>query len=601
MELSGYFAILVILGMVVGLALEVASADFILFLALSSFMLTGIITPTEALSGFSNKGMLTVAILFIVSYAVQNTGALEGIGNLFLNRRRKGSLSKMLLRMMVPVSALSAFLNNTPIVIMFTPMVKRWAARLNFSPSKFLIPLSYATIFGGVCTLIGTSTNLVVHGLMLDNKMQGISMFELAQVGLPCAVIGWLYLALIGKRLLPDRKDMVEVIEENSKEYIIEMKAKGGCELIGKTIKDAGLRNLRGLFLIEIERNGKPLGPVSGEEKISEEDILVFVGVTSAVVDLYEIKGLVPVEQERVEKDIGFMRRNLLEAVISSSSPVIGQTVKECRFREKYGAGVIAVHRNGERVKSKVGSIKLRAGDTLLLLTRSDFLRKWRNSQDFYLISNVKAVKPKRYDKAFIAMGIVALMVIAATVGRYMPKLAGSQIGMLHAAFAAAILLVATRCVSYSEARDSIRWDVIITIACAFGVSKALQKSGAASAIAGFIIDIVKDFGPIGVLAGIYLLTTVFTEIITNNAAAALIFPIAFSAAAQMGVSPKPFFIAIAIAASASFATPIGYQTNLIVQGAGGYKFRDYLKVGIPLNILFFIASTVLIPIFWKF
>jgi len=596
MSFEGYLTIGVVALMTVALALELTGADAILFGALAILMLFGIVTPSEALSGFSNKGMMTVAVLFIISRAIQNTGALEGVSKRFLTMKKDGHLSMMMLRMMMPITFMSAFLNNTPIVVMFVPVVKKWAEKLHFSGSKFLIPLSYASIFGGICTLIGTSTNLVVHGLMLDNGLGGISMFELAKIGVPCAVIGWLYLAFWGSKVLPDRKDIMEVINENRKEYVVAMAVQEGCDLIGKTIQEAGLRNLRGLYLVEIERDGKSLGPVSHDQEIQIHDHLMFAGITSAIVDLCDIHGLVPVEE-----DLHGIRQHLVEAVISSNSPVIGMTVKESAFRTKYGAGIIAVHRNGERILSKIGSIVLKAGDTLLLLAPRRFVDNWKNSADFFLVSTVKTVKPKAYHKSYLALSILVLMILAATFGKQLPTIGGQHINMLHAGFAAALLMVLTRCIRIGEARESIQWHVLITIACAFGISKALQNSGAAAAIAGGVINVVKGLGPIGVLGAIYLLTTIFTEIITNNAAAALVFPIALAAAQKMGIDPKPFFIAIAIAASASFLTPIGYQTNLIVQGPGGYKFKDYFKVGLPLNILFFIAAVIIIPMFWGF
>jgi di/tricarboxylate transporter len=492
-------------------------------------------------------------------------------------------------------------LNNTPIVVLFIPTIKKWAERLNISPSKFLIPLSYAAIFGGICTLIGTSTNLVVHGLMLENRMQGLTMFELAKIGVPCAIVGWVYIAFLGNRFLPDRKDILEVIHENRKEYVITMSVQKECSLIGKTIQDAGLRNLKGLFLIGIERKGVPLGPVSSRTQIEVGDHLIFVGVTASVVDLYDINGLVPVSEEIAEEDFQSLRGHFVEAVVSSSSPFIDKTIKESNFRARYTAGVIAVHRNGQKILSKIGSIRLRPGDTLLLLTGPDFVNNWKNSQDFYLVSTIKRVKPKRHKKAILSLFIVGIMILAAPLGKYIPHIGGRSITMLHAAIGAALLLVITRCIHVSEARKAIQWNVLIAIACAFGISKALQNSGAAAAIATSVINLVKGFGVIGVLAAIYFITTLFTEIITNNAAAALVFPIALSAANQLGVDSRPFFIAIAIAASASFMTPIGYQTNLIVQGAGGYKYRDYFLIGLPLNIIFFILAVIIIPLFWQF
>ena len=601
MSLEAYFTICVVVGTVIALVLNIAAADFLLFAALVVLMFSGIITPAEALSGFSNQGVIIVGLFFIVSRAMQNTGAINGIVKSFFNGKRTNGISSLMLRMMIPITCVSAFLNNTPIVVVFVPIVKKWAERYNLSASKFLIPLSYAAIFGGICTLIGTSTNLVVHGLMLENKMEGLSMFELAKVGIPCAIIGWIYLAFVGQRILPDNKDLLEVIEENKKEYVVEMRVKKGCELIGKTIIQASLRNLKGLFLVAIERDGKSFGPVPNTERIKAGDHLMFVGVTSAVVDLYDIHGLVPVTEQMAEEDFKTIRGNLVEAVVSSNSPVLGKTIKEYNFRERYGAGIIAVHRNGERILSKIGSIKLKAGDTFLLLAAKDFLRAWKNSGDFYLISNIKTVMPNVYHKARVALAIVALMILSVTFGPYLPKIGYQRITMLHAAFAAVFLLVLMRCVRINEARESIQWQVLITIACALGVSKAIENSGTSNAIAGCVIDSMQGFGVVGVLAAIYFLTIIFTELITNSAAAALVFPIALSAASQLGVNPKPFFITIAIAASASFLTPIGYQTNLIVQGAGGYKFTDYFKVGLPLSILFFITAIILIPIFWSF
>ncbi len=601
MDFTGYFTIAIIVAMTAVLALELAPSSIVLAGALLLFLLTGVISPTETLAGFSNRGMITVGLLFVVAAGLQYTGALNAVANRFLGKTAKGNRISSLFKIMVPVSSLSAFLNNTPIVVIFTPIIKKWAEKLDLSASKFLIPLSYAAIFGGICTLIGTSTNLVVHGMMLQNNIRGLSMFELGKVGLPCALLGWLYMAFIGQRLLPERKDIMEVVIENRKEYFIGMKVTKKCSAIGKTIFEAGLRNLKNVYLMEIERGGDVFGPVSPDERLKSGDILYFVGVTSAIVDLQEIPGLVPAAHEMFEDDFQRGTSYFVEAVVSDSSPILGRTVKEVDFRDRYKAGVVAIHRNGERIKSKVGSIRLHAGDVLLLLSSDEFLKNWSDSRDFYLVSTIKKQEPRVYHKAFMAVAILTLMVLAATFGSKLPEIGGNRIGMFYAVAAAAALMMITRCVTINQAKRSLDLNVLMTIACAFGLSKALQNSGAAGAIATFLINLVKGFGPVGVLVAIYLLTTVFTEIITNNAAAALIFPVAYSAGAQMGVDPRPFFIAIAIAASASFATPIGYQTNLIVQGAGGYKFTDYLKVGLPLNVLFLIVAAFVIPMFWHF
>ncbi len=603
MGFDGYFTLGIVLAMIIALALEWAGTDVVLFGALSVLMLSGVITPTEAFSGFSNTAMLTVAILFVVSAAIQNTGALNGFVSFFLGTSKKGGMPVLLLRMMAPIAFLSAFINNTPIVVIFAPIVRKWAEKLDLPPSKFLIPLSFATVLGGLCTLIGTSTNLVVHGLLIENGMKGLSLFELAKIGIPCAIIGLLYLAFVGYRLLPTRKGLRSAVVESAKEYVVEMKVKKGCELIGKNVEQAGLRNLRGLFLIDIEREGKSLGPVAPKEVVLAEDRLLFAGIPSAVVDLQEIPGLIPAAHEMFEKDFSRMRTHLVEAVVSSGSPVLGKTVKECNFRGKYGAGVIAVHRNGERVNDKVGSIRLQAGDTLLLFTDENFINNWKDSQDFYLTSYIKDRPPDAQHKAMIVLVISILMILFAVFGEsgLLPNLGGEPISILQASLAAAVLLFLTKCIPAREAKASIRWDVLIAIASSFGISKALQNSGAAELVAQGILKTASSFGPVGALAAVYIMTMMVTELLSNNAAAALIFPIALSTASQLGVDARPFLIAVTIAASAGFMTPIGYQTHLIVQGAGGYKFSDYFKVGLPLNLLAAILSILIIPLFWSF
>jgi di/tricarboxylate transporter len=603
MGIEGLMTLAVVIFMIAALVMEFAAPELILSSALAVLIITGVLTPAEALDGFSNTGVVTVGVLFIVSAAIQNTGALNHFVSLFLGRNRKEGISLLMLRMMTPIAFLSAFVNNTPIVVIFAPIIKRWSEKLRLPASKFLIPLSYATVLGGICTLIGTSTNLVVHGLMIENGIRGLSMFELTKIGVPCTIAGLLYLAFIGKKILPERKDVRAMVTENSKEYVVEMKVKKGCELIGKNVEEAGLRNLRGLFLLDIERDGKSLGPITPKEVIEEEDRLVFVGVPSAVVDLQEIHGLVPAAHEMFEKDFSKMRTHLVEAVVSSGSPVLNKTVKECNFRAKYGAGVVAVHRNGERINAKVGSIRLKAGDTLLLFTDEKFIQNWKDSQDFYLISYIKDRPPNVQHKAYLVLGISVLMILGATLGESgkLPKLAGESISILHCAIAAVFLMLLTKCLPGPEARRSIKWDVLITIACSFGISKALQNSGTADYIGSWILKSATTFGAVGALAVVYLLTMLITELLTNNAAAALVFPIALSTASQLGVDPRPFLIAVTVAASASFMTPIGYQTHLIVQGAGGYKFSDYFKVGLPLNILVALVALFVIPKFWSF
>lgn len=583
------------------LVLDRVPAELAFLGALIFLMASGVVSPAEALSGFSNSGVITIGMLFIVSAAIQNTGSLNSVMNGILGYRRSRKLPPLILRLMFPVAAVSAFINNTPIVVILVPIVKRWAEKLRVPASKFLIPLSYAAIFGGMCTLIGTSTNLVVHGLMLDAGLAGYSFFELAKIGVPFAVAGTLYTAFIGSRLLPGHKDTRAMFEENKKEYIVEMKVRPECELAGRTVQEAGLRNLRGLFLIDIEREGKSLGPVSRRETILAEDRLIFVGLTGAIVDLQEIPGLVPAADEMIERDFASMRTHLVEAVISANSPILDKTVKESQFRRKYGAGIIAVHRNGERIRSKIGSIQLKAGDTLLLLAPPEFLDSFRDSQDFLLVSSIKTKAPVAWQKASLTLGIVSAMILGAVFGPSWIRIGGEPLRILQCSSVAAVLLILTRSIRWMEARKAVRTDILLMIACALGISKALTNSGLAELLARSLIDLSSAFGPAGVLMAVYFATMILTEVMTNNAAAAFLFPVALAASHQLGVDPKPMLVAVTVAASSSFATPIGYQTNLIVQGAGGYRFADYLRVGGPLSLLLFLLGGLLIPLLWSF
>ncbi len=603
MEFQTLLTIFIILGMIAALTFEVAATDLIFFLALIGLVLTGVLSPEEALSGFSNPAVAAVALLFVVSTAVQNTGALNSFISWMLGTSRKGGIPVLMARMTAPVAFFSAFINNTPIVVLFAPMIKKWAEKLKLSPSKFLIPLSYAAVLGGLCTLIGTSTNLVVHGLMLQSGMEGLTLFEIGRVGLPCTIAGLVYLSVWAHRMLPDRKDVRAQVEERTKEYVVEMKVKKGCELVGKSVQQAGLRNLRGLYLMDIERGGKSLGPITPREVIFEDDRLVFVGIPSAVVELQDIPGLVPAAHKMFEQDFSKMRTHLVEAVVSAGSPILGKTVKECNFRGRYGAGVVAVHRHGERIEDKVGNIRLEAGDTLLLFTEERFTDNWKDSQDFYLISYIKDRPPDMQHKSLLVLAIIVMMILGAALAEsgILPPFMGKPLTLLHFVMAASVILLLARCVPGREVKRAMRWDVLITIACALGISRAIQNSGVDSMMAGWILYFSESFGTIAALAFIYVITMLLTELLSNNAAAALVFPVAMAAATQLDVSGRPFAIAVALAASAGFMSPIGYQTHLIVQGIGGYKFGDYFRAGLPLNLLIAIVAIILIPLFWPF
>ncbi len=587
--------------MIIALVREILRPGLILFSALVIFMIFDIITPEDALSGFSNKGMITVALLFLVSEGVKESGILNKTAAIILPKKRK-PIPRLLMQIMIPVSAISAFLNNTPVVIIFGPMLKKWADKLSLPSQKFLIPLSYATIFGGTCTLIGTSTNLLVHGMMLDRGMSGLSMFELAKVGLFIVFFGFLYINLFSNRLLPGEKIPRFSFPNDTREYYFDLYLPPNSNLIGKEIEKRRLPGLKEFTVRTVIRDGKHIRISNSPFVLEADDKLIVAGGSEDVGYLTQSSGVKLNALDNVDPE--FLKKSLrqVEVVIAPRFPGIQQTLGEFDFYGHYNAVVMAVHRNGERITTNLENLELKAGDNLMLLTTEDFTRYWGASRVFYMASEIGEMDDsKDRRRRWIAMGLVLLMITGATVGRFIPTQGKNEYDMFFFAAVTVLLMAMLKIFTPKKYTKPINWDVLITIACAIGISRALQISGAADFIARNTINISKGFGPLGVMAAIFLITNLFTEIITNNAAAAITFPIAYAAATQLGVDPKPFFITICIAASASYSTPIGYQTNLIVQSIGNYKFSDYWKIGLPLNIMALIISLIVIPRFWPF
>jgi di/tricarboxylate transporter len=423
-----------------------------------------------------------------------------------------------------------------------------------------------------------------------STDLPAMGFFDIGAVGLPAAVVGIAFVLATGRWLLPDRRPPLREPEQ-AREYAIEMLVQEGSPLVGKSIEQAGLRQLPGAFLAEIERADALLPAVAPTERLRPGDRLLFVGVVESVLELVRVRGLVPAPEQLFKLDTPRPERRLFEVVVSDSSPVAGKSIREGGFRRRYEAVVIAVARNGERLRGKVGDIVLRPGDTLLLEGRPAFAEHQRNSRDFLLIHELSGSSVPRHDRAWVALSILALMVAAAASG---------LLSMFEAALAAAALTVLTRCATSASARASIDWSVLAVIGASLGIGQALLSTGAAAAVASWWLGLVGN-SPWTALLGVYLLTSLFTSLITNNAAAVLIFPIALSAAEGLGVSPMPFVVAVMMAASASFATPISYQTNLMVYGPGGYRFSDYLRLGLPLNLLLGAVVVVLTPLVWPF
>ncbi len=586
----------------VALARNYAGPDVILMGGLTVLMTLGVFsdkfpTPGQLAAGFGNEGLLTVAVLFVVAAGLTETGGMALAIDRILGRPQ--STRDAQVRMMVPVATFSTVLNNTPVVAMFMPVVSDWCRKSGLSPSKLMIPLSYAAVLGGTCTLIGTSTNLVVQGLMIqaqktDPSMPVMTMLTLTPIGVPATIVGIAFIVLVGNRLLPERRT-ARVESADAREYTVEMMVDRGSAIDGASIEAAGLRRLPGMFLAAIERGDERRIAVAPEEILKGGDRLVFVGVVESVVDLRRIRGLSPATDQVFKLNDARDNRCMVEAVVSNTSPMVGLSVREGEFRSRYDAVIIAVHRNGERVEQKIGDIVLRSGDTLLLETHRRFLRRQRNRRDFYLVSHVPESALVRHDRAYLALGIVVSMVVAMSVEQY------TGIGVLNIALLAAAMMGITRCVSADQARRSIDWTTLVSIGAALGLGFAIQTTGLAGYLAGGLVTGLEGFGPVGVLAGVYLVTLIFTELVTNNAAAALSFPIAHAAATGMDVNFMPFAVTIAMAASAGFATPLGYQTHLMVYGAGGYRFSDYMRIGIPLDVLIMIVTLALTPLVFPF
>ncbi|MCA9231332.1 MAG: SLC13 family permease [Planctomycetales bacterium] len=621
---NGKIALAVTIVIFLTLQFRRAVAIDLLFLGgLVLVTLAGVLDSEQALAGFSSRAVVMIAALFAASAGLRTTGALDWIGNWLLGSAttERGAL----VRLAAAVVPSSAFVLNTPLVAMMAPVVVDWCRRRGISPSRLLIPLSYLTILGGVCTLIGTSTTLVINGKLTAMQAEGtypqavaarigeLEFFEITAAGVPLALVGVTYLLLFAPRRLPDRTELIEQFGERRREYLVEMHVEMRCPLIGKTVQNAGLRNLPGLFLIEIGRDSETITPVTPQDFIRSGDRLVFTGVVTTIADLERIPGLVPAADTTFETvPAERTRRQLTEAVLSRTSPLIGLTVREADFRKRYNAAIVAVHRNGERLTNKVGSIRLEPGDTLLLQTRYEFVDSHRNSHEFYLVSHVGDTTARRHDRALLASLLFLGLILWLTICSLWPGIlpwGNVMSARIHAIAAVSIVLamIVTRCLTTSDARSAIDLQVLLTIGAALGVGEALDRSGAARWLATSLVNGSATLGinprwePWVLLAVVYLVSQLFTETITNLAVATIMIPVSVSVAVVGGYDPRPFIIAVTLAASLSFVTPIGYQTNLMVMGPGGYQPRDYWRAGWPLATLITITAVTLIPWLWPF
>ena len=583
----------ILVGMIAVLVFKHYGTDIVLMGALTLCVLLGLLEPSAAVEGFANKGLATVGLLYIVAAGMKETGATTMLVSRLLGRPK--NLLETQARLTIPVAGVSAFVNNTPIVAMFLPTLSGIARRGGFPASKLFMPLSFASILGGVCTLIGTSTNIVVADLLNAGaflhagEALRMGMFTLTPVGLPIALAGLAYMLLASRALLPEGRETVTGDPGSQRQYMVAMRVSDESKLVGKTIEQAGLRNLPGLFLARVDRGETSIVAVRPDEKLLAGDVLNFVGNLESVVDLQRTRGLLPITDE--QGAVGNRAAlTVNEVVVAASSSLIGRSIRDCGIRTRYNAVVVAVHRRGHRLTGKIGSIVLEGGDTLLLETDKDFITRHGESRDFYLATERADSAAPRHERAGVAFAILVFLVAAITTGLLTP---------LTAALTAAGLTIVTRCCTGPQARANVDWQVLVTIGAAFGIGRAMQESGAAESIAHAIVGAAHPWGPIAILAVIYLITVVFTATMTNIAAAVLMFPIAMTTALEAGLNPMPFAVVIAIAASCEFSTPIGYQTNLMVMGPGGYRWRDYTRFGGPLTILVGILCILLTPLIY--
>jgi di/tricarboxylate transporter len=583
---EAWFCLGVVLLVLISLIRDLVAPAVAMAGGMVAVLVAGIVTPAEALSGFSNPAPLTVAALFILARAVEKTGALTPIVQAVLGKN--GSVRGSLTRLVAPTTAASAFLNNTPIVAMLLPQVRAWAEARGRSPSLYLMPLSFAALLGGVVTVIGTSTNLVISGLLEAAGEPALGFFEITAVGLPIAIVGGVVLVFLTPKLLPIRRSVRQEAEDETRDFVVDMVVEETGQINGRTVEAAGLRHLSGSFLATLERDGHLLAPVAPDTILRTGDRLRFVGKSDDVLDLQTTRGLKSAEAGHfLETD----QARYFEAVIGAASPLVGSTLRDADFRSRYQAAVLAIHRAGQRVDAKLGQVELRVGDTLLLVADAGFLDRWRDRGDFLLVSGTRTTPPPANKNAWLVGAVTLGIVLGASL---------DLIPILNASLLAAFVLVGLKVLTPGEARSSVDLDVILVIASAFGVAAAVEKSGLAATVAGGMVDAFDGFGDRGILLGVVLATVILTAVVNNNASALLMFPIAVATAGATAIQARGFAIAVAVASSVDFLTPIGYQTNTMVYGPGGYKFGDYARLGAPLTLLVIAVLVVLVPMRWS-
>jgi di/tricarboxylate transporter len=567
--------------------------------ALSLFVIiaaSGLVSTKDAFAVFSNPAPITVAAMFVLSAALIRCGALDYLSG-GLEKSAFLPYQVVLFLLVSLVAFVSAWINNTPVVVVFVPVALSLARRMKLPASKFLIPISFASVLGGNCTLIGTSTNLVVNGLLVDRDLPGLGMFELASVGVPAAIIGALYLALFGQRLLPARESLTSILSEDERrEYMTEAFVPPASPLIGKSLRAAGLIKARGFRVIEVVRDGVAIHIDPVTTALEEGDRMILACRPSGIAHARSMPGFDFTAEAGLEQ-IAAHEGVVFEGAVAPNSEIIGQSISELNFRQRFRVIVLAIHRNGENVREKLETIPLQMGDILLMMGTEQAVNGLRSGDDIIMFDRPPLPSLSRHKRIPLVLATITAVVLLETFD-LVPIHLGSIAG--------AVLMCLTGCIKPKEAYESIEWNLLFVIFGMLALGVAMQQTGAAAWLAQNVVAAVDHVitGPhkgLVMLGCLYFVTLILTEILSNNAVAALMVPIAISIATESGLAARPFIIAVTIAASAAFATPIGYQTNTYIYGIGGYKFRDFVRIGVPLNIICFVVAILIIPQVWPF
>ena len=573
--------------------------DMVAMFSLGIILLPGLFGDKAAVLGkddllgaFSNAAPLTIACMFVLSAGLEKSGCIRALGSGF--RRVAGVRElRVLVILMVTGAVLSAFVNNTPVVVVFLPIVLSLARSSELKASRLLIPLSFACILGGTCTLTGTSTNLIIDGKAQELGLEPFTMFELTKLGVIYAAIGFVYMLTVGRKVLPSRDSQaVDLSCLEEREFLTQVIVQGGSPLTGKTLPETLFREIKEARVLEVRRRGTPLETTLNDLVIEEGDRILISIHGEEFQELKDAEGLILTAYQNLKLETLEKRPALLmEGIIGPQSRMIGKSLRELKFRQRFGVLILGIHRQSGEFRKNFEDVRIQAGDSLLIEGPRQAIAAVQAEKDFVSLSEPPE-QPIRKGKVLMAAGITLGFILAATF-------TGQPIVVL--ALLAALAMLATRCLDPADAYNAVSWNIIFLIIGMLGVGKAMEVTGGAQLMADGVMAVFGESSPVVVLAAVYLLSSILTELISNNAVAVLLTPIIISIALALGVDARPFIVAMMFGCSASFATPIGYQTNTYVYGAGGYRFSDFLRVGVPLNLILWLVATWLIPKFWPF